>query len=303
MRSDQAKKIPLFDLLAKLGYHPAATHSNGDVWYLSPFRQEKTASFKINVNQNVWFDHGEGVGGNILDFVMHLEKTDVRGALHFLEATHLQASRISPVMSPAAPSLFDQAEESKIEILQVKPVFSYPLKNYLKDERRIKPEIGYKYLKEIRYQVEDKEGSKKEFYSLGFQNRSGGWALRNMHFTRAVAPNDITVFENGSKKVKCFEGFMDFLSFLTMEKQDRASSDVIVLNSVSLQANAIEFIKTKQYGEVHTYFDNDVAGEKALANFKAELPGVIIKPFNHLYQGHKDYNDLLRNVKQSTIAK
>jgi len=58
---------------------------NSDYWYLSPFRQEKTPSFKINRHQNVWFDHGAGEGGTIIDLGVKLynctyqellEKTD-----------------------------------------------------------------------------------------------------------------------------------------------------------------------------------------------------------------------------------
>ncbi|WP_436489900.1 CHC2 zinc finger domain-containing protein [Chitinophaga sp. ARDCPP14] len=41
---------------------------NQDYWYLSPLREEKTPSFKVNRQINVWYDHGIAKGGNLVDF-------------------------------------------------------------------------------------------------------------------------------------------------------------------------------------------------------------------------------------------
>ena len=64
---EQAKLIDLVDYLSSLNYHPQKVH-NQDYWYLSPLRQERTASFKVNKKLNVWFDFGLGKGGDIIDF-------------------------------------------------------------------------------------------------------------------------------------------------------------------------------------------------------------------------------------------
>ena len=71
MNSAQAKQIPLAKILERLGYSPHH-EVRGDVWYFSPFRKESEASFKIDTPQNVWFDYGEGAGGNGLDFINYL---------------------------------------------------------------------------------------------------------------------------------------------------------------------------------------------------------------------------------------
>jgi hypothetical protein len=87
MNSAQAKKVPLYDLLTRLGHQAIDVRKGGDeVWYRSPFRPgENTASFKIKISDNVWYDFGEGAGGNVLDFVMRYQHTDFKGALSFLE--------------------------------------------------------------------------------------------------------------------------------------------------------------------------------------------------------------------------
>ena len=69
MNSKQAKAAPLHEFLGRMGYQPAAIRGN-DLWYKSPFRpQERTPSFKIDCAKNVWYDHGMGAGGTVIDFV------------------------------------------------------------------------------------------------------------------------------------------------------------------------------------------------------------------------------------------
>lgn len=63
----EAKQIDLVDYLASLGHLPQKVR-NQDYWYLSPLRDEKTPSFKVNRPLNVWYDHGTGKGGNLVDF-------------------------------------------------------------------------------------------------------------------------------------------------------------------------------------------------------------------------------------------
>jgi DNA primase len=50
-----------------LGYNPVKV-TNADHWYRSPLREENEPSFKVNRKLNLWFDHGLGKGGNLIDF-------------------------------------------------------------------------------------------------------------------------------------------------------------------------------------------------------------------------------------------
>ncbi len=56
--------MDMVEYLQKLGYQPQKIRNN-DYWYLSPLRDEKTASFKVNRKLNAWYDFGLGQGGNI----------------------------------------------------------------------------------------------------------------------------------------------------------------------------------------------------------------------------------------------
>jgi hypothetical protein len=221
---------------------------------------------------------------------MKLQRCDLKQALLFLEQTPLKTNYggfiSTPRIKEQTADLFDTARS---EVLEVKPVYHYALKEYLK-ERCINAEIGYKYLREIKYKVED-----KEYFALGFANRAGGWEIRSSIFKGCIGSKDISVIETGSKSVSIFEGYMDFLSCLTLSGKDKIDEDVLILNSVALKQKAISFIKAKGYEVLYTYFDNDKAGSGAANAFKEQLPAMTIKPQNYLYLPFNDFNDYLKD--------
>jgi DNA primase len=57
----------------------------GRLWRgLSPFTSEKTPSFFVTPDKNIWHDFSSGRGGDIFSFIMEIEGLDFRGALEFL---------------------------------------------------------------------------------------------------------------------------------------------------------------------------------------------------------------------------
>lgn len=51
---------------------------------LSPFSSEKTASFMVSPEKQIWHDFSSGKGGNMFSFVMEMEGLDFKGALELL---------------------------------------------------------------------------------------------------------------------------------------------------------------------------------------------------------------------------
>src|SRR5665213_2341447 len=51
---------------------------------LSPFSSEKTPSFMVSPEKQIWHDFSSGKGGDIFSFVMEVEGLDFKGALDFL---------------------------------------------------------------------------------------------------------------------------------------------------------------------------------------------------------------------------
>ena len=287
MNSLQAKKIPLADVMARLGYEPLKTFKGGqEVQYRSPFRHEKEPSFYVNIAKNVWYDFGER-GGNTLDFVMLLENCDVRGALDFLD--RLFSKGYKPIRV-AQTTVLPEGDPT-FELLEVKPLNSLGLVKYLTEVRAINSSVARTYLEEIHYK---NKTDGKNYFAAGIKNQSGGYEVRNPYFKTSIGKKDFSLVKGkeGGGEVMVFEGFMDFLSCLTDTGKKQMDCDILVLNSVSFRQPVVGFIKAGGYQKVYTFFDNDKAGAEATEFFKQELGG-IVETCNQFYLPHKDYNQLL----------
>lgn len=109
---EEARQTNMIDYLSKLGHEPAKVRGC-DYWYLSPLREERTPSFKINRKLNRWYDHELGKGGNLIDFGILYNNCTVREFLH-------QLSGNLSFQKPLVKHSHEQAEsdvESKIKIL------------------------------------------------------------------------------------------------------------------------------------------------------------------------------------------
>ena len=74
MTIQEIKAISISGFLSSKGYEPA-NKKGYKWWYLSPLHTEQTASFKVDLNKNVWYDFGLGKGGNIIDLAIELYHT------------------------------------------------------------------------------------------------------------------------------------------------------------------------------------------------------------------------------------
>ena len=199
----QLKRLSIRDYLSRRGIQPARDNTRCG-FYLSPFRAEHTPSFKVDYVQNLWYDFGSGEGGSIIDLVMRLENCDFMQAIHSLDNGEIKMTASSANPVPAiltAPAL---------RILSDAPLCHPALIGYLQ-RRSIAPEIASAFCREVRYTI-----GKKAYFAIGFRNDAGGWELRSEYFKGGSSPKHITTIDNRSDTVIAFEGFMDFLSYLTL---------------------------------------------------------------------------------------
>ncbi len=89
MNCEEANQMDMVDYLNAAGHQPKKIRGN-NYWYLSPLRNEKEPSFKVERNKNVWYDHGLGKGGKLVDFVMEFHHTNVSEALQKIVSFHGQ---------------------------------------------------------------------------------------------------------------------------------------------------------------------------------------------------------------------
>lgn len=300
MNSNQAKKIPLIEILDRLGHQPVRHDKGGIEWvYKSPFRSEKEPSLFVNVKANIWNDFGD-IGGNVLDFVMRYENTDVKGALRFLENMFSKKVTERPRIAKTNFGTLTPAQEEKLILDEIKPLKHPALIQYLTKERAINLSIAKKYLVQAHFHNSE---SDKNYFSLAMENMSGGYEIRNPFFKSSLGKKDITIIHGkGRGEVAVFEGHMDFLSYLTDKNKRQLETDVLILNSVAFAEKAKSLIQAQSYSKIYTFFDNDKKGQETLTSFQ-ELP-IEVVPCNHIYHAHKDYNLFLQyKTHQQNISR
>ena len=285
----EAKEIDLVEYLSTLGFKPANIRGN-DYWYLSPLRDEKTPSFKIDRKINCWYDHGIGKGGNLVDFGMVYFNCS---SAEFLQRLNGKFFLHQPVKMGSTKAI----KENKLTVLGDFILSSPHLINYLA-KRKIPYSIADKYCREVRYQM-----SGKVYYGIGFKTDSGSFEIRNPFLKSASSPKCITSFKNGCDEVVVLEGFFDFLSYKVLEeKNSLPKTDYIILNSLSFFEKSRTIMES--YNQVKLYLDNDKAGQNC-SRFALSLSNKY-NDKSGLYDNHKDLNDWLVNhdlKKQKKISR
>lgn len=289
MNCAAANKLSITGFFSSIGINPAKTPINGKSWYCSPLRNEKTPSFAVweNGTKNVWYDHGTGTGGGLVDLVCKLYNVDVTGALLIIAGK-------SPNIQPLS---FDPptTEPSNLRIDTVQPIENKFLIQYI-ISRKINISLAERYCTEVYYTV--CPGQLKPYFAIGFRNDLGGYELRNnfksKYFPDGVKissnPKGITTIKGNQHTLNIFEGFFDFLSFLTWSKVTETPDTCIILNSVANMRTIYQVLPN--YININLYLDNDPAGQEAVKKIQSVQPDAKNQA-EIIYPGHKDFNKFL----------
>jgi hypothetical protein len=270
---ERARAFSIEKALAKLGHFPKKTNEK-EAWFLSPLRSENQASFKVSKKLNRWYDHGEGIGGNVIDLICKIRQCTVKEALEFIREDK------NSFFFQQQPS-FEIEHEDKIVIQEVKELNHYALKGYLKS-RYISTETSKKFIKEVHYLFKD-----KKYFAIGFQNDSGGWELRNKYYKNCSSPKDITHIKNGNNKLIVTEGMFDLLSIISLDTTLASGYDFLVMNSIAFVSKAREIMNG--YLQIKLYLDTDLNGKRSTKKLMEHSNNCFDKSI--LYHGFKDVND------------
>ncbi|NLR56927.1 DNA primase [Chitinophaga polysaccharea] len=289
----EAKRIDIVDYLASLGYQPQKFRGE-DYWYLSPFREENTASFKVNRRLNLFYDFGIGQGGSIVDFGMLFYRCGIPEVLERLQSflsfhRHPITSQLETV--GASPDF--SSEEKKIRVILEGPIISPALSHYLK-VRCIPLQLAQRFCREVQYSLYG-----KDYYAIGFKNDAGGYELRNLYFKGSSSPKATTFIDSGASEVSVFEGFFSFLSFQVIHQEKNLPvTNSLVLNSLSFFKKSRELMEGHR--TIHLYLDKDKAG--IAQTHQALALGKKYQDCSHIYGNDKDLNQFLihSNLRQTT---
>ena len=272
------RRISIRTYLAARGIKPRWERGNRGM-YLSPLRKERTASFSVSYDKNLWHDFGTGEGDSIIDLVARMEGcSEIEAARRLAIGEH---GILVPIHVEALRT--NEPTPSRLIILSDRELTHPALLGYLTG-RGIDPAIARTYCREVRYTI-----GGKEYFAIGFRNDAGGWELRNPLFKGSSTPKNITTLDNGSDTAMVFEGFIDFLSYLSLKANPTPAIDTTVLNSVTNLQKAVPFLA--RHRVVHAFLDNDDAGRKVLARLEESLPLSEVIDQSVFYSDHKDLNE------------
>ena len=278
------KRYPIVEYLEKKGIKPVR-RTAAYALYRSPLREETHPSFKIDTEKNLWIDYGKGRGGSIIDLCMRMEGCTLSEAIRRLGQNASDNGTYSFlndfVPNNPQPVMVANGARRLIEISDTLPPH---LQDYLTKERCINLEKAMPFLKCISYEVRS-----RLYQAIGFANLSGGYELRDdKTFKGTIAPKDITpIFTDRTESVCIFEGFMDFLSFLSMKEE--ITNHCLVMNSVSNVARTIRYLNDRHLTHIRAFLDNDEAGRRTVQDFiKA---GFHVEDMNIHYKDFKDLNE------------
>ena len=278
------KRYPIVEYLERKGVKPVR-RTAAYALYCSPLREETHPSFKVDTEKNLWIDYGEGRGGSIIDLCMRMEGCTLSEAIRLLgqnapvNGTYSFLNDFVP--NNSQPVMAVNGARRLIEISDTLP--SHFQENLTK-VRCINLEKAMPFLKCISYEVRG-----RRYQAIGFANLTGGYELRDdKTFKGTIAPKDITpIFTDRAEPVCIFEGFMDFLSFLSMKEE--IINHCLVMNSVSNVARTIRYLNDRHLTHIRAFLDNDEAGRRAVQDFiKA---GFHVEDMNIHCKDFKDLND------------
>lgn len=297
MDTKDINRYPIREYLAGLNIHPVKDRGYYGIYH-SPFREDNNASMKVDYNKNLWIDYGANAGGTLIDLVMWIENCSNVEAIQLLEQQLSGTATFSFHRNREDSTQGEAHREPSIRVLEIKGLESPVLLDYL-ETRSINPLIANENCKEVHYSVND-----KPYYGIGFRNISGGYEIRTPYFKGCIGTKDISHIRQEDKKSTCFlfEGFMDYLSLLTIRHQISPEYpctdwyDYIILNSTANLPKALP--RLADYEHTHCFLDNDTAGRAAYRELEEEL-GLRIRDASRHYSDYKDMNDYLCGKKHT----
>lgn len=281
----RAKAVPIIDVLASRGVTPVS-RMESEWAYRSPVTQECSPSFFVNPAKNVFADYSGQQHGDVIRLVQYMTGCAFTEAVEML--LNFADSSNAPIFSFSGPCSKVFATEGatdnpSLSIVAIRPLTHPALVEYV-HARGIDIDLARRYCQQVHY----RQRTGREFFSVGFANDQGGFALRGPTFKGQSPPAaHTTLAVPESTAVNLFEGFFDFLS--ACQHFGLPTRTTVVLNSTSNLASALPALRS--YKRVDAYLDQDKAGRKAIQRLLQA--GVAVQDRSEVYASHKDFNEFL----------
>ena len=149
---------------------------------LSPFTNEKTPSFIVSPDKNIWHDFSSNKGGDIFSFIMEVEGLDFRAALEFLAR---KAGVDITVFNNRGDQTTAKAKKQAIELNTLaNKYYQHSLANnklayeYVFNKRKISKEIAREFGDALVKFMKSRGIKQEDIKKAGLTNRFGGDMFR-----------------------------------------------------------------------------------------------------------------------------
>lgn len=284
MNCKQANQISILEYLSAIGTQPAKNIGSYSI-YFSPFREEKTPSFKVDHRSNLWIDFGnDNEGGTLIDLVLKLNSAfSIEDALNHLSSKNLESFSFQQQVNHQ-----DLKADSKIQVYAVKPIGTNNAISEYIESRGLTLLMARQFCKEVYFEVDG-----KKYFGVGNQN-TNGWSIRNKYWKGCTAQG-ISIFGDpkgkGNSTLAIFEGIFDLMSYFQRNNFQEIPSCLISLNSLTNASEATSYFE--QFKTVELYLDLDDQGKKKTKELQKEHSHCIDRSLDYI--GYKDFNEMLMN--------
>ena len=273
MNCEQIKEtVSIRTVLESFNLFPARKNSK-IAFYFAIDREEKTPSLCVDFAKNKAFDFGTGKSYDVVSIVQQMNRCSVSDALKYLKTfdTSILSRKIN-----------DKILHKNYEILKVNEIEHLALIEYLKSRKVFE----HRHLvKEIHYQMNG-----RIYFGIGFYNNSGGVEIRNKYSKICLGKKDVTLIKNdeeNSKEICIFEGFFDYMTYKSLQKEDDIDSDFLILNSTAMFFKVKE--KLRYYKKINLFLDNDFNGKSLASKILENYENV--EDCSLLYKDLSDLNE------------
>lgn len=285
MNIEALKGILISDFLNREGFTPVRK-SHGQMAFRAPYRVDNDPSLIVHDKKGVWYDHGEGTGGDIIALALKIyNTTDVSYVLQRLNRLY---NNIPLERIPDRNSVPELQAGKAHEIIKVKSLGNnLAITSYLQSRGIFQQALDTKRIYEIYYDYINDNGVRKRYFGAGWKNDSDGYDIRSKYGKISIYPKDALSMPGKNDCINVFEGMTNFLSAVK-EKTATVDDTNIVLNSLSLSKKIIEKIKPRDWKELNLFLDNGKGGDRFTATFYESFP--TLNDRRYLYNGFDDYN-------------
>lgn len=179
----EIKAIPIEDVARHYGIKLEKKHNR--LW--GKLRNEKDASFSINLEKNLWYDFGLGKGGSVIDFVAEIERITAKEAINKLVEMYNIENSVKKGWQPLTDS---QYRELGVQPERATMNFNFDLNVHTPEQLQRWSEKYGMHVKDLAEKMPDVYN--KLIFKVAMENIE---TLKNSYFTKIRLANDQTINE------------------------------------------------------------------------------------------------------------